>query len=118
MMLQADRATMSANVSIHTSFRCLKFLAVARRPFSFAVEDPDGEVVDAVRLEPWQASLTTIPTERQNLLLLVRVLLCLLQAALTPVVNLEETHKEFIRCQPDVHYYFIINMARTSYTQR
>ncbi|TNN73695.1 hypothetical protein EYF80_016075 [Liparis tanakae] len=46
--------------------------------------DSDGEVVEAVRLQAWQTSLATIPTERQHLLLLLCVL-CVLHAALTLV---------------------------------
>lgn len=85
----ACRTTTSA---LHTSLRCLETLALARRPFSFVIKDRDGEVVDAVRLEAWQTSLATIPTEHQDLLLLLRLPVWLMQAALANVVYLEERH--------------------------
>lgn len=81
---------------VHTSLGCLKSLALARRPFSFLIKDPDGEVVDAVRLEAWQTSLATIPTECQNLVLMLRLPFCLMQTALTAVVYLQERHKELV----------------------
>lgn len=75
---------------IHTSLGCLKCLAGALWPLSFAVHHPDEEVVEAVRLEARQAALATVPTERQNLLLLIRLLLGRMQAALATIVDLEQ----------------------------
>lgn len=81
--------------SVHTSFRSLKSVALARRTFSFIIEDPDIETVDAVGLEARQASLATVPTECQDLLLLLRLRLRfgLLKAPLAAVVHLNKvTH--------------------------
>lgn len=76
-------------LAIHTSLGCLKSLAGARGPFSLVIQDPDGDVVDAVRLEAWQTALATIPAERQNVLLLLSSPCCLVQATLSTVVHLE-----------------------------
>lgn len=72
----------------HTSLGGLERLALAGRPLAFVVQHPDGDVVDAVRLQARQAALAAVPRERQRLFQLPALLLSLVQAVLTAVVHL------------------------------
>lgn len=69
-------------------------MALARGTLSFVIKDPDEGVVAAVGLEARQPSLAAVPTERQDLLLFLRLLLRLafVKATLAAVVHLNERY--------------------------
>lgn len=73
----------------HTSLGRLECLALAGWPLPLVVQHPDGDVVDAVGLQAWQAALAAVPRERQRLLRLLALPLGLVQAALATVGHLE-----------------------------
>lgn len=75
-------------LTVHTSLRRLESFALAGRPLSFAVDHPDGDVVDAVGLQARHTSLAAVPGEHQGLLRLLPLLLRLVQPMLTAVVHL------------------------------
>lgn len=77
-------------ISSPTSFRGLKLLGGAGRSFASAVEDPDVEGVEAVGVQAGQDAVAVVPAEGQRVLLRV-VGVVFVEAALSPVVNLEDT---------------------------
>lgn len=67
-------------------------MALAWGTLSFIIKDPDEGVVAAVGLEARQPSLATVPAERQDLLLVLRLLLRFgfVKATLAAVVHLNK----------------------------
>lgn len=69
-------------------------MALAWGTLSFIIKDPDEGVVAAVGLEARQPSLATVPTECQDLLLFLRLLLrfAFVKAMLAAVVHLNKRY--------------------------
>lgn len=73
-----------------TSFRRLKLLSGAGRTLSLAVIKPDIERVEAEGVEAGQHAVGVVPAEGQDLLLRMMGVV-LVEAAISPVVHLQDT---------------------------